>query len=115
MATQSRLLNTGQSCISAKRFIVVKDITDKFIKLFVENTQAEVVGDTMDSKTTVGPLVRESQRQALSIQAEDAKSKGANIPLILTIIFTIVQYLETPKRSASVSYDTGIWPFTMIK
>jgi hypothetical protein len=51
----------------------------------------------MDSKTTVGPLVRESQRQALSIQVEDAKSKGANIPLILTIIFTIVQYLETPK------------------
>ena len=78
-------------------FIVVKDITDNFIKLFVENTQAEVVGDPMDSKTTVGPLVRESQRQVLSIQVEDAKSKGANIPLILTINFTIVLYLETQK------------------
>jgi succinate-semialdehyde dehydrogenase / glutarate-semialdehyde dehydrogenase len=65
MATQSRLLNIGQSCIAAKMFIVVKDITDKFIKLFVENTQAEVVGDPMDSKTTVGPLVRESQRQSI--------------------------------------------------
>src|SRR5918994_496265 len=79
MAAQSRLLNTGQSCIAAKRFIVVKDIADKFIKLFVENTEAEVVGDPMDSKTTVGPLVRESQRQALSIQVEDARNKGANI------------------------------------
>jgi acyl-CoA reductase-like NAD-dependent aldehyde dehydrogenase len=79
MAAQSRLLNTGQSCIAAKRFIVVKDVADKFIKLFVENTEAEVVGDPMDSKTTVGPLVRESQRQALSIQVEDAKNKGANI------------------------------------
>jgi acyl-CoA reductase-like NAD-dependent aldehyde dehydrogenase len=79
MATQSRLLNTGQSCIAAKRFIVVKDIADKFIKLFVENTQAEVLGDPMDPKTTVGPLVRESQRQALSIQVDDAKNKGANI------------------------------------
>jgi acyl-CoA reductase-like NAD-dependent aldehyde dehydrogenase len=79
MAAQSRLLNTGQSCIAAKRFIVVKDVADKFVKLFVENTEAEVVGDPMDSKTTVGPLVRESQRQALSIQVEDAKNKGANI------------------------------------
>jgi acyl-CoA reductase-like NAD-dependent aldehyde dehydrogenase len=79
MAAQSRLLNTGQSCIAAKRFIVVKDVADKFSKLFVENTEAEVVGDPMDSKTTVGPLVRESQRQALSIQVEDARNKGANI------------------------------------
>jgi acyl-CoA reductase-like NAD-dependent aldehyde dehydrogenase len=79
MAAQSRLLNTGQSCIAAKRFIVVKDVADKFIKLFVENTEAEVVGDPMDSKTTVGPLVRESQREALAIQVQDAKDKGASI------------------------------------
>jgi acyl-CoA reductase-like NAD-dependent aldehyde dehydrogenase len=79
MATQSRLLNTGQSCISAKRFIVVKDVVDKFTKLFVENTQAEVVGDPLDSKTTVGPLVRDSQRQALAKQVDDAKAKGAKI------------------------------------
>jgi acyl-CoA reductase-like NAD-dependent aldehyde dehydrogenase len=43
-AAHSRLLNTGQSCVAAKRFIVVKDIADKFTKLFVENTEAEVVG-----------------------------------------------------------------------
>src|ERR671911_1306556 len=79
MATQSRLLNTGQSCIAAKRFIVVKEVADKFTKLFVENTEAEVVGDPMDSKTTIGPLVRESQRQALIRQVEDAKLKGAKI------------------------------------
>ena len=36
MATQSRLLNNGQSCIAAKRFIVVKEVADKFTKLFVE-------------------------------------------------------------------------------
>ena len=58
-ATQSRLLNTGQSCIAAKRFIVVKEVADKFTKLFVENTEAEKIGDPMDPKTTVGPLVRE--------------------------------------------------------
>jgi aldehyde dehydrogenase len=78
-AVQSRLLNTGQSCIAAKRFIVVKDVADKFTRLFVENTKAEIVGDPMNSKTTVGPLVRENQRQALIRQVEDAKSKHAEV------------------------------------
>jgi acyl-CoA reductase-like NAD-dependent aldehyde dehydrogenase len=79
MATQSRLLNTGQSCISAKRFIVVREVADKFTKLFVENTTAEILGDPLDPKTTIGPLVRDSQRQALSKQVDDAKHKGARI------------------------------------
>ena len=79
MATQSRLLNTGQSCISAKRFIVLKEVADKFTKLFVEETEAEVLGDPMDSRTTVGPLVRESQRQSLVKQVEDAKIKQATV------------------------------------
>jgi acyl-CoA reductase-like NAD-dependent aldehyde dehydrogenase len=78
-AAHSRLLNTGQSCVAAKRFIVVKDVADKFTKLFVENTEAEVVGDPMDSKTTIGPLIRESRRQALIRQVDDAKLKGAKI------------------------------------
>ena len=79
MAAQSRLLNNGQSCIAAKRFIVVKDVADKFTKLFVEETESEVVGEPMDSKTTVGPLVRDSQREALAKQVDDAKTKGASI------------------------------------
>lgn len=79
MATQSRLLNTGQSCIAAKRFIVVKEVAEKFTKLFVENTQAEVVGDPLDSKTTIGPLVRDSQRQALAKQVDDARGKGGRV------------------------------------
>jgi acyl-CoA reductase-like NAD-dependent aldehyde dehydrogenase len=79
MAAQSRLLNNGQSCIAAKRFIVVKDVVDKFTKLFVEETESEVVGDPMDPKTTVGPLVRDNQREALAKQVDDAKIKGASI------------------------------------
>ena len=62
-----------------KRFIVVKDIVEKFTKLFVENIEVEVTGDPMNSKTTVGPLVRESQRQILARQVNDAKSKGGHI------------------------------------
>lgn len=79
MATQSRLLNTGQSCIAAKRFIVVREVADRFTKLFVENTQAEVVGDPLDPQTTVGPLVRDSQRQALARQVDDARTKGGRV------------------------------------
>jgi acyl-CoA reductase-like NAD-dependent aldehyde dehydrogenase len=75
-AAQSRLLNTGQSCIAAKRFIVVKDVAEKFTRLLVENIKGEVVGDPMNPKTTVGPLVRESQRDMIIRQVEDAKSKG---------------------------------------
>lgn len=79
MAAQSRLLNNGQSCIAAKRFIVVKNVADKFTKLFVEETESEVVGDPMDSKTTVGPLVRDSQRETLAKQVDDARTRGASI------------------------------------
>lgn len=79
MATQSRLLNTGQSCIAAKRFIVIRSVAEKFTKLFMENTEAEVVGDPLDPKTTVGPLVRDSQRQALAKQVEDARAKGGKV------------------------------------
>jgi acyl-CoA reductase-like NAD-dependent aldehyde dehydrogenase len=79
MATQSRLLNTGQSCISAKRFIVVKEVAEKFTNLFVDDTRAEVLGDPLDPKTTIGPLVRDSQRQALAKQVDDARQRGGKV------------------------------------
>ena len=80
-ATHSRLLNTGQSCIAAKRFIVVKKIANKFADLFVQSVKDEVVGDPMEKKTTVGPLVRDSQRQAIIKQVDDARVKNAEILL----------------------------------
>lgn len=57
----------------------MKNVADKFTKLFVEETESEVVGDPMDSKTTVGPLVRDSQREALAKQVDDARTRGASI------------------------------------
>jgi acyl-CoA reductase-like NAD-dependent aldehyde dehydrogenase len=107
MATQARLLNTGQSCIAAKRFIVVKEVAEKFTKLFVENTEAEVIGDPMDSKTTVGPLVRESQRQALIKQVENAKSKGG---LILTGGRTVNRdgYFYEPTIISNVNHEMEV-------
>src|ERR671914_63999 len=108
MATQSRLLNTGQSCIAAKRFIVLKEISDKFTDLFVENTEAEVLGDPMDPKTTVGPLVRESQRQALATQVEDAKTKRASILTGGREVNNGGGYFFEPTIVKNVSHDMSI-------
>ena len=79
IATKSRLLNTGQSCIAAKRFIVVKTIAKEFTDLFVENVKKEVLGNPMDINTTIGPLVRENQLHSLENQIIDAKNKKGKI------------------------------------
>lgn len=106
-AVHSRLLNTGQSCIAAKRFIVVKEIADKFTKLFVQNTEEEIVGDPMDTKTTVGPVVRDNQRQALIRQVEDAKSKHAEILLGGNIIDGNGYYYE-PTIISNVNHEMDV-------
>jgi acyl-CoA reductase-like NAD-dependent aldehyde dehydrogenase len=79
MAVKSRFINTGQSCIAAKRFIVMKEIEDEFTKLLVENVENEVVGDPMNSKTTIGPLVSKGGRDAVDGQVDDAKTKGVEV------------------------------------
>jgi succinate-semialdehyde dehydrogenase/glutarate-semialdehyde dehydrogenase len=55
-AAQARCINTGQSCIAAKRFIVVDAVADRFERRFVAEMEALVVGDPMDEKTQIGPL-----------------------------------------------------------
>ncbi len=55
-AVTARLLNNGQSCIAAKRFIVVDAVADEFERRFVEKFQTMKVGDPMDENTDVGPL-----------------------------------------------------------
>ena len=70
---------TQARAVLLQRFIVVKEVAEKFSRLFTQNVEAEVVGDPMNSKTTVGPLVTESRRQALVNQVEDVKSKGGKI------------------------------------
>lgn len=80
VATKARLINTGQSCIAAKRFIVLKDVAEEFTEEFVKETEDyTVVGDPMDQKTTIGPLVSKSQVESISRQVQDAESKGAKV------------------------------------
>ncbi|WP_214043764.1 NAD-dependent succinate-semialdehyde dehydrogenase [Methanomethylovorans sp.] len=77
VAVPSRYINTGQTCIAAKRFIVAQDVAGEFTAKFVELTEKLKLGDPMDKNTDIGPLVREEQISTLEQQVEDAISKGA--------------------------------------
>lgn len=75
----SRFINTGQTCIAAKRFIVMEDVAEEFTERFVQGTKNLKVGDPMDPETDIGPMVREEQVQILESQVNDAISKGAKV------------------------------------
>jgi len=73
----SRMLNSGQTCISAKRFIVVKSRLKEFEKIFVEEISKLQFGDPMNSETKFGPMARFDLRDGLKLQVEKSISLGA--------------------------------------
>jgi succinate-semialdehyde dehydrogenase/glutarate-semialdehyde dehydrogenase len=79
VAAVARLLNNGQSCIAAKRFIVHTDVYDEFERLFVEQMSGKVIGDPMADGTDVGPLASEQQRDDIEKLVTDAVAKGAKV------------------------------------
>jgi succinate-semialdehyde dehydrogenase / glutarate-semialdehyde dehydrogenase len=79
VATVSRCQNNGQSCISAKRFIVHTEVYDEFVDLFTKQMSALVVGDPMEEGTDVGPLANEQGREDVEALVEDAVGKGATV------------------------------------
>jgi succinate-semialdehyde dehydrogenase / glutarate-semialdehyde dehydrogenase len=79
VATTSRCQNNGQSCISAKRFLVHTDVYDQFAELFVAKMSALVVGDPMAEGSDVGPLATESGREEVEEQVRDAAGRGARV------------------------------------
>lgn len=77
VATQSRMQNAGQSCIAAKRFIVVEAIKDQFSDLFRKNIEALKQGNPLDPGTSVGPIARIDLAEQLQKQVEDSVRSGA--------------------------------------
>ena len=75
----SRLINGGQSCIAAKRFIVVQPIVEAFTKRFVEIMKSKRVGDPLAAGTDVGPQARHDLRDALHKQVTDSMARGARV------------------------------------
>lgn len=81
MAVRARYQNTGQSCIAAKRFIVVESVADTFERKFVEAAAKLRVGDPFDRETQVGPMARGDLREALEKQVQDSLKMGARVVL----------------------------------
>lgn len=75
----SRLINGGQSCISAKRFIVEAPVVDEFVELMASKLSTAVVGDPLDENTTMGPMARVDLRDELHAQVESSISAGARL------------------------------------
>lgn len=77
----SRLINSGQSCIAAKRFIVTEKVYDEFVEEFTRLMKAKKVGDPFEEDTDVGPQARGDLRDGLHDQVQESVNKGAKILL----------------------------------
>ncbi|MBF8962920.1 NAD-dependent succinate-semialdehyde dehydrogenase [Pontibacter sp. FD36] len=80
-AVKSRMVNTGQSCIAAKRFIVVEGIADAFLKKMKEKMQALRTGDPLTEDCDYGPLARQDLAEELEQQVQESIQKGAKVVL----------------------------------
>jgi succinate-semialdehyde dehydrogenase/glutarate-semialdehyde dehydrogenase len=80
-AVKSRMINLGQSCIAAKRFIVMDKVYDKFLDKFRKRMAALKVGDPTDDDVDYGPMAREDLAQSLLEQVQKSVKKGATLVL----------------------------------
>ena len=77
--TQARLINNGETCVAAKRFIVVDSVYDEFRQRIIDKFQSKKSGDPMDDSSDLGPLARKDLQEKLHEQVEDSVKKGATI------------------------------------
>jgi succinate-semialdehyde dehydrogenase/glutarate-semialdehyde dehydrogenase len=78
-AVTARMINNGQSCIAAKRFIIHDSIYDEFLRKFVAGVAAIKVGDPMDEGTQLGPLATAAIREDLDKQVKASVAAGARV------------------------------------
>jgi succinate-semialdehyde dehydrogenase/glutarate-semialdehyde dehydrogenase len=79
VAVTARFQNNGQSCIAAKRFIVVESVAEAFEQRFAANTARLKVGDPLEYDTRVGPVARGDLREALDRQVQQSIRQGAKV------------------------------------
>jgi succinate-semialdehyde dehydrogenase/glutarate-semialdehyde dehydrogenase len=77
VAADARLINSGQSCIAAKRFIVVESVADAFTTRFADELRSRPMGDPLARETVVGPQARVDLRDDLHRQVEESIKRGA--------------------------------------
>jgi succinate-semialdehyde dehydrogenase/glutarate-semialdehyde dehydrogenase len=76
---KARMINTGQSCIAAKRFFIADKIYDKFLQQFVERMRALKIGDPLDETTEMGPLATEQILRGVDQQVRKSVAAGAKL------------------------------------
>jgi succinate-semialdehyde dehydrogenase/glutarate-semialdehyde dehydrogenase len=81
MAVHGRFGNCGQTCIGAKRFIIVQSVLDEFLSRFTDVVMKLRLGDPLDEATTLGPLSSDAALQLILRQIKEAKDHGARIVL----------------------------------
>ena len=83
VAAMARCQNTGQSCIAAKRFIIIDSVYEKFKELFIQEMSiyAQSIGDPLKETTRIGPIARKDLLDKLVFQIEDAKQKHVKVLL----------------------------------
>jgi succinate-semialdehyde dehydrogenase/glutarate-semialdehyde dehydrogenase len=78
-AVKARVINNGQSCIAAKRFIVAEEIANKFERVFVAKMKALRMGDPMDAATELGPLASADAVKSLQAEIDASVRAGARV------------------------------------
>ncbi len=79
IAVRGRLVNSGQSCIAAKRFVVVKSVRKEFEQRFLQQMKEVIFGDPFDEKSRIGPMARVDLRDELHQQVQKSIAKGAKL------------------------------------
>ena len=79
ICVNSRLINSGQSCIAAKRFIIVNQVYNKFEELFVDKMRTKIMGDPLMEGTNIGPQARNDLMKELHEQVTKSVDLGAEI------------------------------------
>lgn len=77
ICAEGRLKNNGQSCIGAKRFIIVESVYEAFLEKFKSKMSEAIMGDPLDETTSLGPLARADLRENLHRQVSESIKKGA--------------------------------------
>lgn len=118
-AVQARLLNNGQSCIAAKRFIVHEAVYPAFRDEFVRRMQALKIGDPMDESTQLGPLATAAIRDDLHDQVQRAVQDGARLlcggePLSGPGFFYEPTVLEEVPAKSKVFHEETFGPVAML-
>jgi succinate-semialdehyde dehydrogenase/glutarate-semialdehyde dehydrogenase len=81
VCTTARIYNNGETCVAAKRFIVVDAVYDEFVDAFVEQLQTIEMGDPNDEATGLGPMARKDLRDDLHDQVRTSVEAGAKLTM----------------------------------